>query len=168
MPDPTRRGSSLIGLGERFEVGFLEMQTRELSAPDGSSLFAAENFAVGRVKAHLSGGSSIGAMLVSRQETGTGAVPAAYNRAYGVDGTFNLFQNLVLSAYVAGTSERTPLGDRTSAAGKFCGQPYRTTSGKAAMLCTKQIRTEVEAKAERLLHRVDSLRRTALLAGDLL
>ena len=54
-------------------------------------------------------------MFVSRQETGTGSTTADYNRAYGVDGTFNLFQNLVLSAYTAGTDERSPLGEQTSA-----------------------------------------------------
>jgi len=113
---PILGGARLTGrVGERFEIGFLEMQTRKLSGPDGGSLSAAENFAVGRIRAHLSGGSSIGAMLVSRQETGTGDTTAEYNRAYGVDGTFNLFQNLVLSAYVAGTDERIPLGDQTSA-----------------------------------------------------
>ena len=113
---PILGGARLTGrIGERFEVGFLEMQTRELAGPDGGSVSAAENFAVGRVKAHLSGGSSVGVMFVSRQETGTGGTAANYNRAYGVDGTFNLFQNLVLSAYVAGTDERSPVGDQTSA-----------------------------------------------------
>ncbi len=113
---PILGGARLTGrVGERFEVGFLEMQTRELGGSDGGNSFAAENFAVGRVKAHLSGGSSIGAMFVSRQETGTGSTTADYNRAYGVDGTFNLFQNLVLSAYAAGTDERSPLGEQTSA-----------------------------------------------------
>jgi hypothetical protein len=98
-----------------LEVGFLEMQTREFRGLEGGSSVEAENFAVGRVKANLSGGSSVGAMFVSRQQTGTGETAADYNRAYGLDGTLNLFQNLVLSAYVAGTDERSPVGDQTNA-----------------------------------------------------
>ena len=49
-------------------------------------------------------------MLVNRQDTGvTGA--GGYNRAFGLDGGVTLFQDLMLSLYLARTAEDDPVGD---------------------------------------------------------
>lgn len=113
-PIPILGGARLTGrIGDRFEVGFLDTQTRSV---EGTTVRVAENFAVGRVKAQLSGGSSVGAMFVNRQETGVGGGLAEYNRAYGVDAQLYLFGDLALSSYLARTDERTPLGSDRNAA----------------------------------------------------
>jgi hypothetical protein len=111
-PVPIFGGARLTGrVGERLEVGFLNMQTRGVDEVTGSPAAAAENFSVARVKTHLPGGNSVGVMFLNRQETGVGASPADYNRSFGVDGNFNLFQNLVVSTYLARTDEPSPMGD---------------------------------------------------------
>lgn len=113
-PLPMLGGARLTGrVGDRLEVGFLNAQTRSVT---GDSPYQAENFGVARVKAQLSGGSSIGAIFVNRQETGAQSAAAEFNRSFGVDGQFYLFQNLALSSYVARTAERTPLGDNRNTA----------------------------------------------------
>ncbi|MDH3271182.1 MAG: carbohydrate binding family 9 domain-containing protein [Gemmatimonadota bacterium] len=111
-PIPILGGARLTGrVGDRFEVGFLDTQTRSVNG----TARASENFAVGRVKAQLSGGSSVGAMFVNRQETGVGVGPSEYNRAYGVDAQLYLFGDLALSSYLARTDERIPLGSDRNA-----------------------------------------------------
>ena len=114
-PLPVLGGARLTGrIGERLEVGFLEMQTRAVEDTLPAAGVPAENFAVARVKAHLSRGSHVGAMLTNRQETG-GAGPAEYNRALGVDGGLTLARNLVLNAYLARTYERAPAASGSDA-----------------------------------------------------
>jgi Domain of unknown function (DUF5916)/Carbohydrate family 9 binding domain-like len=111
-PVPILGGARLTGrIGERFEVGLLDMQTRSLSEDGATTGQNSENFAVARIKGHLGGGSTVGLIFVNRQETGTGPTAADFNRAIGVDGNFNLSQNVVLSAYAARTDERDPVGD---------------------------------------------------------
>jgi len=128
-PLPIGGGARLTGkIGDRIEVGFLEMQTRStdggmsraatgspapVGAPPGA-LFPAENFGVARVKAHLTGDAELGAMFVNRQQTAGSAHD--YNRAFGLDGNLTLLHNLILSAYVARTDERNPTGDSRTAA----------------------------------------------------
>ncbi len=109
-PLPIGGGARLTGrMGDRFEVGFLNMQTRSLDGLSDGSSYAAENFAVARAKFHLDGGSTVGAMFVNRQETG-GSNPSAYNRSYGVDANVQLAQNLLLSSYWARTDDSSPVG----------------------------------------------------------
>lgn len=113
-PLPMLGGARLTGrVGDRLEVGFLNAQTRSVAGDDP---YQAENFGVARVKAQLAGGSSIGAIFVNRQETGTESLTAAFNRSFGVDAQFYLFQNLALSSYLARTDERTPTGEDQNAA----------------------------------------------------
>jgi hypothetical protein len=114
-PLPILGGARLTGkVGENLEVGFLDMQTRSVSAVGGRAAYDAENFAVARVKGQLPGGSSIGAMLVNRQETGA-AGAADHNRAYGIDAQVYLLRNLAISSYVARTDEPSPVGDDRNA-----------------------------------------------------
>ncbi|MGD8322149.1 MAG: DUF5916 domain-containing protein, partial [Gemmatimonadota bacterium] len=110
-PLPIAGGARLTGkVGERFEVGFLDMQTRTSGAPvDPDFYYPAENFSVARVRSLLGATSSLGVMFLSRQQT-AGAGVRDYNRSYGIDGNFTLFDKLLLSAYVAGSDERSPSG----------------------------------------------------------
>jgi hypothetical protein len=111
-PLPILAGARMTGrIGEQWEVGLINMQTRSVLGPEDGASFDAENFSVARVKRHLSGGSNIGAMFVNRQSTGLSGRPAEFNRAYGIDGNFNVLPTLVVSAYAARTDESTPSGD---------------------------------------------------------
>jgi hypothetical protein len=108
-PLPIGGGARLTGrIGDRFEVGFLNMQTRSLDGLSDGSNYAAENFSVARVKSQL-GRTTVGGMFINRQETG-GPDPSTFNRSYGVDLNVQASQNLLLSAYWARTDDDTPVG----------------------------------------------------------
>jgi Domain of unknown function (DUF5916) len=112
---PIAGGARLTGkLGERLEIGILDMQTRNDGSLAAGDLNPAENFAVARVKAQVLGSSSVGAMFLNREQTGNLAEPT-FNRSWGVDGNFNI-RNLVLSTYFAGTAESDSTGNSRSAA----------------------------------------------------
>jgi len=112
---PITGGARLTGkLGDRFEVGLLDMQTHNTGSLAANDLIPAENFAVARLKAQVLGSSSVGAMFLNRQQTGSRGEDA-YNRSWGVDGNFNI-RNVVLSAYVAGTAESDSTGESRTAA----------------------------------------------------
>lgn len=107
---PIGGGARLTGrIGDRFEVGFLDMQTRSYDGLSDGSSYTAENFAVGRVKTQLGSGTTVGGMFVNRQETG-GSAPSAFNRSYGVDINTQASRNLLLSAYWARTDDSDPVG----------------------------------------------------------
>lgn len=109
-PLPIGGGARLTGrIGDRLEVGFLDMQTRTTNELLDEGEFTAENFAVARVKAHLGGGSTVGAMFINRQET-AGSGPSDYNRSFGIDANVEVARNVLVSAYWARTEDRTPVG----------------------------------------------------------
>jgi len=113
-PLPIAAGARLSGkVGDRTEVGFLEMQTRTDGPSETPGLYPAENVAVARVKTLLGSGSNVGVMFVNRQETV--GDDRDHNRSFGVDGNVTLFDDLVLSAYVARTDEANPTGDSRNA-----------------------------------------------------
>jgi hypothetical protein len=107
-------GARLTGkLGDRFEIGLIDMQTLRSEAPGDEQPFPAENFAVARLRALLGSTSNVGAMFVNREQTGGGS--DGYNRSFGVDGNFTLVGKLVLSAYGAHTEDASPTGDSRDA-----------------------------------------------------
>ena len=107
---PIGGGARLTGrIGDRLEVGFLDMQTRSLDGLSDGSSYTAENFAVGRMKAQVGGGTTVGGMFVNRQETG-GAGARGFNRSYGLDVNTQAGQNLLLSTYWARTDDSDPTG----------------------------------------------------------
>jgi hypothetical protein len=115
-PLPIAGGARLTGkVGDRTEVGVLEMQTRTDGVDGDPARWVAENFAVARVKTLVGSGSNVGAMFVNRQQT-AGPGDRGYNRSFGVDGNVTLFDDLILSAYAARTEELDPTGDSRNAA----------------------------------------------------
>ena len=108
-PLPIGGGARLTGrIGDRLEVGFLNMQTRSFQGLSDGSDYDAENFAVARVKSQM-GPATVGGMFINRQETG-GPDPSAFNRSYGVDVNVQATRNLLLSAYWARTDDDAPPG----------------------------------------------------------
>ena len=113
-PLPIGGGARLTGrIGDRFEIGVLDMQTRSYSGLTNGSDYTAENFAVARAKGTF-GPATIGGMFINRQETG-GPDPSAYNRSYGVDANVQVATNVLMSAYWARTDEPVPDGDANTA-----------------------------------------------------
>jgi hypothetical protein len=87
-------GARLSGKTGHWNVGVMDMQTREAISPRTGALLApANNFAVARVQRELGRRSNVGAVFVNRQGTGESAADQDWNRAYGVDVNLALGKN---------------------------------------------------------------------------
>jgi hypothetical protein len=97
-----------------YNVGVLDMQTREATNNRTGDLIAApENFFTTRVQREV-GRSNFGAIFVNRQTTGADRGFRPYNRAYGVDANLQLTENTKLFTFVAGTTEPDGAGETRS------------------------------------------------------
>lgn len=102
-PVPIDYGAKVTGKIGRYNIGFLQVQTRKLG--DASTPFHVPRaqFTVARLKRDIFKRSSIGAMFVNRQ----GAISATgtrYNRAAGVDAEFNITDHYQIRAFLMGTA----------------------------------------------------------------
>ena len=117
-PLPIDYGAKITGKIGHYNVGFLQVQTRELNAqcrepkqnstictPD--SFLPRQQFTIARVKRDLFKRSSIGAMIVNRE----GGATTQYNRGAGVDLDLNVTNYWRVSGFLMGTA--TP-GARSS------------------------------------------------------
>jgi len=91
---PVNVGAKVTGSIDKFQVGILEVNTRE-SGPNSSA-----NYVVGRVKRSLWGGSYIGVMGIDKT---SGSPTDSYNQASGADTRLVFWRNLVVRAYAAQT-----------------------------------------------------------------
>ena len=119
-PIPVIGGARLVGRAGAWDVGILDMQTRD----DG--LAPAENFGVARVRRGvINPYSAVGAILTTR------AGADRHNVTAGMDGVFRLFGDDYLTTRVAGTTgdaepEGTGVLDRSQA---FVSWRRRATRG---------------------------------------
>lgn len=95
-PVPLLGGARLTGRVGGMEVGLLNVQGEEFGS------VPAENFSVVRLRQRLLGSSDVGVIFTSRNATSS---DAATNRAFGVDANLNVFDNVYVNTYVAGTRE---------------------------------------------------------------
>lgn len=110
-PVPIDYGAKLTGKIGKYNVGFLQVQTRKLGEASTSLGIPRQQFTVLRVKRDILKRSYIGAILVNRQgATSTGG--AGYNRVGGADAEFNLTNHYKVKAFWMGSA--TP-GVRSSA-----------------------------------------------------
>ena len=94
-------GARLSGKAGKYNVGALNMQTRETFSDTGSVLIApGNNFSVVRAQREV-GRSNFGAIFVNRQGTGDAAGPNSYNRAYGLDSALQVSKNGKLFSFIA-------------------------------------------------------------------
>lgn len=98
---PIDAGGRVSGKMGKYQVGFLNMQTRHV---DGRA--PANNYAVARVSRELPNRSSIGVIGVNRQSVGDRETAGAYNRTFGADANIGIGKYANWFTYVAGT--RTP------------------------------------------------------------
>jgi hypothetical protein len=90
-PIPIVGGARLSGMTGPYDLGVLTMKTERFDDKPSNT------FVVGRARRHLFGGSSVGAVVTSRDSPQTGD----YNRLYGVDGLWRFLQNrLDVSSYL--------------------------------------------------------------------
>jgi len=108
QPVPILTGGRLSGGTGDFEIGLIDVQTRESGATP------AENFALARLRYNILGNSDVGLMLVNRQGTSDGATDE-YNRSYGIDANFRLLDHMLINSYLAATDEPNVVGDRKTA-----------------------------------------------------
>jgi Domain of unknown function (DUF5916) len=109
---PIRVGERLTGRLGRFNIGAMNIQTGE----DDASVSRPTNFTVVRLRRDVLRRSSIGAMFTNRSVTQVGL---GNNQAYGVDGTFSFYDNLVINSYWAQTRTDGLPGDDISYRGQL-------------------------------------------------
>ncbi len=101
---PILGGGRVSGKVGNFNVGVLNMQTRETRNARTDALIApANNFFVSRVQREF-GRSNVGAIFVNREGVGTSVGADHYNRSYGVDTALQTSENGKLFAFIAGTT----------------------------------------------------------------
>ena len=103
QPVPIDYGAKVTGKVGRYNVGFLQVQTRRLGEPDGGFGVPRQQFTVARVKRDILERSFVGAMFVNRQGA-TSAGGTRYNRGAGLDAEFNLTDHYQLKAFLMGTA----------------------------------------------------------------
>jgi hypothetical protein len=91
-PIPLMGGVRLSGHADKYELGMLNMQSKEFGATPANS------FTVARIRRSIAKNSDIGAMFINRQATD---VSDNYNRVFGVDSNLRFTQNLVLNGFLA-------------------------------------------------------------------
>src|SRR3989441_3459818 len=119
-PVPIIGGAKVTGKIKGFTVGFINMQTRSLKFQASTSGSAARpdepgsNFTVIRIKRDVFERSNVGAIFTNRMS----GKPGDHNRAFGIDGNFRLFQNLILQSFVAKTQTPNLKGEDWSWRGR--------------------------------------------------
>lgn len=100
---PITGGAKMVGKAGKYQIGFLNMLTEKLSViddDDGSEeIFPATNFTVLRLRRELLRRSSIGFMLLNKEELNS----THYNRSGGIDANFPLTDRFTISGAMAGT-----------------------------------------------------------------
>ena len=102
-PVPIEYGAKVTGKVGRYNVGFLQVQTRKLG--DAATPFGVprQQFTVARAKRDIFSRSYVGAMFVNRQGSTTAGGPR-YNRAGGLDAEFNVTDHYRIKAFLMGTA----------------------------------------------------------------
>jgi hypothetical protein len=120
---PIQGGARLTGKTRGVNIGLLNMQTERVGTSSGN------NFTAARVNKDLRNRSSLGAMFVNREGTGSLAGDNNYNRTYSVDGKLGLEQAVTISAFAARTQTPGLSGKdyAYSSAFEFRTRTYETT-----------------------------------------
>lgn len=125
---PIQGGARLTGKAQGLNVGFLNMQTESLGRT------SANNFTAARVNKDLRNRSSLGAMFVNREGTGSKAGPDNYNRTYSVDGKLGIKEAISFSGFAAGTKTPGLSGDDYAYSSAF---DYRTRQWESTLAYTE-------------------------------
>ena len=114
-------GGRLSGKLGGYNVGLLNMQTRDLrNARTRETIAPANNFSVMRMQREV-GRSNFGAMFVNRQGVGSLAASNDYNRAYGLDMAWQATTNGKFFAFLARTDS-----PRSKGGSDYAGRAFYT------------------------------------------
>ena len=105
---PIRGGGKLTGKASGWTVGLLDVQT------GGFGGIPPRNFSVARIKKDIFSRSNMGAIFTNR-DSGTPGDP--YNRGFGLDANFSVYQHLTIQTFLASTY--TPGRNTDHWAGRF-------------------------------------------------
>ena len=109
-------GARLSGKVGSWNVGVMDMQTREATSKRTGLLIApANNFGVARVQREIGKRSNVGAIFVNRQATGDSAGSDNWNRAYGLDLSLALGKNTRGFGFLARSDTPGAVGSDTAA-----------------------------------------------------
>ncbi len=115
QPIPILGGARLTGRAGDYEIGALDMQTRDFGDPGKSGYTPAENFSVLRLRRYVMGGKSdFGLLLTNRQAT-TSGFSNAYNRLYAADFNLQPWKSLIVNSYLATSEDPRSTGDHSAA-----------------------------------------------------
>ena len=103
LPVPIDYGAKVTGKIGRYNVGFLQVQTRKLGETATGLGIPRQQFSVLRVKRDILERSYIGAIFVNRQGA-TEVGGSSYNRVGGVDAEFNLTDHYKFKAFWMGSA----------------------------------------------------------------
>ena len=103
LPVPIDYGAKVTGKIGRYNVGFLQVQTRKLGETSTGLGIPRQQFSVLRVKRDILKRSYIGAIFVNRQGA-TEVGGSSYNRVGGVDAEFNLTDHYKFKAFWMGSA----------------------------------------------------------------
>jgi len=113
---PIMGGMRVQGKTGKYTIGLMSIQTERTALSDDSGTTAPEtNFSVVRVKRDVFSRSSIGFMLLNKQES------AYYNRSIGVDSYFPVTDNFSFFAVGAGTLSPDEAGSPSRNRNNFAG-----------------------------------------------
>ena len=112
-PIPIWGGTRLTGRAGGFELGFLNMQQKEIGDPALPNFSPGVNFTVARLRKNMLGNSDIGVMMVNKEVMNS----TRYNRALGVDANLRFGQALSFNSYFA--KSFLPNGGDGDLAGRF-------------------------------------------------
>ena len=104
---PIDAGGRITGKVGKFSLGLLNIETADAGSGNPKT-----NYSVLRVKRDVLRRSAIGAMFTNR--SASASTSGATNQAFGLDGTFNFFNDLTLGGYYAESQTTGVSGDSAS------------------------------------------------------
>ena len=101
---PIYGGARITGMVGKWDLGFLDMQTRAINQGEGeTNALASENFGILRLRRQvINENSYVGGIFTSRLGT-----DGTYNTAYGMDGIFKVSDNDYLDIKLAQVMDKT-------------------------------------------------------------
>ena len=95
---PIYGGARITGMAGKWDIGFLDMQTRAINQSTGeTNALTSENFGILRLRRQIINENSyVGGIVTSRIGT-----DGTYNTAYGIDGIFKISENDYLNVKMA-------------------------------------------------------------------
>ena len=153
-------GARLTGKLDRWNVGFLNMQTDtvgECALGSTECVAPGTNVTVGRAYREFGERSRLGGIVVNKQATGSGAEQDNYNRTFAMDGRLGVGENFLATGYLA----KTATFQEAEGEGAFDGSDHAYSMRGEYFTRTKRVWFEYAGVGENFNPEVGFLRRRA-------